>query len=519
MRKNIIYILIIGILFSGLALNSCDNFEEYNTNPNESNKVTSGMLATYLILGVMKEQSTTKTFVRDDMLSKYIAWTEGNDIDFAFNKLGRISVYREFSDRNMVLLNNVDKMIDFATTDRLKNSYTALGHFIRASKFFNLTMSVGDIPYSEAFFGDEDNYMPKYDTQKQVFLGLLEELDKADQLFQSGDDFDGDPVYGGSVDQWRKAVNVLQLKMLINLYKKADDPELRIRERFRTIVDSRPLFTSNADNCQLVHADRANEKYPFYKEGNNFIVFNQVSSIVIDTLKLLGDRRLFYYAKPTPQANDQGMNPTDWNAYNGVDPTLTFAEIQAAVEGKNVSQLNNRYTDIPEGEPTYLLSYAEMNFILAEAAARGFFNGDAKTYYQEGIRSSMKFVADNTPDNPDFHHNMKITDDYINTYLQGEHVAFASTFDLQLRQIIMQKYLTTFLQTAFNGYFEYRRTGIPALPINPLSNRNEPADKMPMRWMYSNQEYTYNPDNVNEAVSRQFGGTDTENGLMWILKD
>lgn len=519
MQKNIIYILIMGILFTGLSLNSCDNFEEYNTNPDESTKVTSGMLATNLILGVMKEQDVTKTFVRDDMLSKYIVWSEGNDIDYAFNKLGRVNVYREFSDRNMVMLNNVPKMIDFATSESLKNSYTALGHFIRVSKFFYLTMHIGDVPYSEAYQGDEDNYRPKYDTQKEVFLGLLDELDKADLLFQSGENFEGDPVYGGDVAQWRKAVNILQLKLLINLHKKANDSELRVKERFQNIVNSRPLFTSNADNCQLIHADRANEKYPFYKEGNNFIVFNQMSSIVIDTLKLFEDRRLFYYAKPTTLANEQGLNPNDWNAYNGVDPTHTFADIQTAVETKNVSQLNNRYTQIPEGEPTFHLSYAEMNFILAEAAARGFFSGDAKAYYEEAIRASMKFVADNTPDEPDYHHNMKITDDYIYTYLQGTHVAFASTFDKQIRQIIMQKYLTTFLQSAFNGYFEYRRTGIPAFPINPLSNRNEPSDKMPMRWMYSTQEYTYNTDNVNAAVARQFGGTDTENGIMWILQD
>lgn len=517
MRKMNIQALIGCILF--VSISSCDNFEEYNTNPDESTKTTSGMLATNLILGVMKEQSTTKTFVRDDMLSKYLSWTEGNDIGYAFNKLGRLDDYKEFSDKNMTMLINIQKMIDYATSEQQKNSYAALGHFIRVSKFFYLTMSVGDIPYSEAFLGDDGNYRPKYDTQKDVFIGLLNELDEADKLFQQGENFEGDPVYDGDVEKWRKATNVLQLKLLINLYKKTGDTDLRVKERFQTIVTSRPLFTSNADNCQLVHADRANEKYPFYKEGNNFIVFNQVSSIVIDTLKLLEDKRLFYYAKPTAKANEDGLDPSDWNAYNGVDPTLTFSEIQEKVEGKNVSQMNNRYTQIPEGEPTFLLSHAEMNFILAEAAARGFISGDAKSYYEAGIRSSMKFVADNTPDTPDFHHNMKITDDEINTYLQGKHVAFASTFDKQLRQIIMQKYITTFLQTAFNGYFEYRRTGIPAFPINPLSNRNEPANKMPVRWMYSSQEYTYNAENVNAAVTRQFGGTDTENGIMWLLQD
>ncbi|MDH6305679.1 hypothetical protein M2459_002565 [Parabacteroides sp. PF5-5] len=517
--KNKIYIFIVGLLLSGLFLNSCDNFEDYNTNPNESTKVTSSMLATNLILEVMKEHGTTKTFMRDDMLSKYIAWTEGNDIDYAFNKLGRTDDFWEYSFRAMALLNNVNRMIEFATSDKVKDSYTALGHFIRVSKYFDLTMRAGDIPYSESMGGDEGVYYPAYDEQKAVFLGLLNELDKADQLFQTGDNFDGDPVYGGDVSLWRKAANVYQLKLLINLYKKSGDADLKVKERFQTIVSSRPIFTSNADNFQLVHSDRAGEKYPFYKEGNNFIVFNQISSIIVDTLKLLQDRRLFYYAKPTPQANENALSPSDWEAYNGVNPTLTFAEIQSAVEGKNVSQINNRYSQLPEGEPTFLLSYAEMNFILAEAVVRGLLSGDAKAYYEKGVKAAMTFTASNTPDESDYHHNMKITDDYIDTYLKGEHVAFASTADKQIRQIIMQKYITTFLQTPFNGYFEYRRTGVPALPINPLSNRNVPADKMPIRWMYPQVEYNYNTENVNAAVARQFNGTDTENEVMWLLKD
>ena len=211
-------------------------------------------------------------------------------------------------------------------------------------------------------------------------------------------------MYDGDVSKWRKAVNTLQLKILINLYKKSADAELKVADRFQKIVSGKPIFTSNDDNLQLVHSDNSGQKYPFYKEGNNFIVFNQVSSFVIDTLKVLGDRRLFYYAKPTVKSVDSGLEPTDWNAYNGVDPTLTFSEIQSAVETKNVSQLNLRYSELPEGEPTFKLSFAEMNFILSEAVVRGLLAGNAKSYYEQGIRAAMRFTADHTPDSYDYHH-------------------------------------------------------------------------------------------------------------------
>lgn len=519
MKKKIIYI-VIGSLLATLGFTNCNKFEDVNTNPDQSTIVTSGMLATNLILAVMNESSISKTFLRDDMLSKYIAWTEGNDIDYLFNKLGRTDDFTEYSFDNMVVLGNVEKMIAFAPNEKLKNSYTALGHFIRVHKFFDLTMRVGDIPYSSAFKGENEGITsPAYDSQKDVFLGLLKELDEADQLFQSGANMDGDPVYGGDITKWRKAVNTLQLKILINLYRKSSDSDLKVKERFQNIVNNKPIFTSNADNFQLVHSDNSGQKYPFYKEGNNFIVYNQVSSIVIDTLKSLGDRRLFYYAKPTPKAVSQNLSVSEWESYNGVNPTLTFSEIQSAVEGRNCSQLNSRYSELPAGEPTFLLSFAEMNFILAEASVRNLVTGNAKSYYETGIRAAMSFVAENTPDNSEYHHNMMITPDYINKYLQGVNVSFGSTSAKQINQIIIQKYLATFLQSPFSGYFEYRRTGIPKLPINPLSNRNLPADKMPVRWIYPQSEYNYNSANVTSAITRQYNGSDTENDVMWILKD
>lgn len=106
-----------------LAATGCDDkFSDYNTNPNESTKVTSSMLATQLILktnliatrGDYKTQDIPKGFMKDDMLGKYIIWSESNDIDLLYNKLDRTT----FSD--MSILTNVDKMVSFATDKKVK---------------------------------------------------------------------------------------------------------------------------------------------------------------------------------------------------------------------------------------------------------------------------------------------------------------------------------------------------------------------------------------------------------------
>lgn len=507
--KNILISTLSVILLAG-----CNDFEEVNTNPDATTKVTSAMLATNLLQNIATYNNDTgKGFIREDLLGKYLSWTEAQDIDIAFNLLGRAS-YSSLSN-----LRNASKMVEFSPTEELKNSYTALSHFIRAFVFFDMTMRLGDIPYSEALKGeDEEIYFPKYDTQKEVFMGLLKELDEADHLFSIGKDFEGDYIYGGDVNKWRKAVNALQLKILLNLYKKVDDSDLQVKERINSILNSKPLFESNTDNFQIVYSNKSGQKYPFFKEINSFTNNDRMTNILVDKLKEWKDYRLFYYAKPTPNAEKASLDVSSWEAYGGVDPTLPEADILGVVNEGNVSQLNDRYEELPEGEPVFLLSYQEQNFILAELAIRGIISKDAKSYYEEGIRASMKFVSDNTPDDASYHHNRKITDSYIAEYLTQQGVAFGTTFQQQLEQIIWQKYIMTFLQTPYNAFFEYRRTGIPDFPINPKSNRNVPSDKMPKRWMYPSDELNYNMDNVSKAINEQYGGSDDYMGVMWILQ-
>lgn len=502
-----------GLLAAALTLAGCDSkFEDYNTNPNTPTNATPAMLATNCLRSLWPTFTEKKGYMRDEMLCKYISWTEANDIDLAFNKLGRA----DFSD--MTMLYNVNKMVNKASTERLRNGYDGVGHVIRALKLFDLSLKVGDIPYSEAFRGEEGIIAPVYDSQRDVMLGLLNELETADKELQDADDISGDIVYGGDVDKWRKAANTLELKILINLYKHADDAELNVKGRFQNIVSSKPIFESNADNLQLVHSDKSGQKPEFYKEGNNYMQYIQITSEVVDTLKAFADRRLFYYAQPTPNAVKSGMSASSWDAYEGVEATLPEEDIQKAVGEGKVSQTNNRYTNDVVGEPSVLLSYAEMKFVLAEACVRGLISGDARQYYADGIKAAMRFTADNTADEADYHHGMSIDDSYIDAYLNNANVALPSSDEGKIEKIIVQKYLATFMQQPYNAYYEWRRTGWPRMPVNPLSNRNEPTDKMPLRWMYPQDEYDHNSDNVKAAVESQYAGSDDWNQTMWLLK-
>ncbi len=491
---------------------SCSKFDEINTDPEAAEKVTSAMIATRIILN-LANQPTQKGFLQPYMLNKNIVWTEFVE-SFQYNGFGAGSL-------SFIAINDAHFMVEFAGTEALAKSYEGLMYFARAAKFFEATMDLGDIPYHDALKGETDKqYFPKYDTQKAVFLGILNELELADQAFAAGTKFTGDPIYDGTVEHWRKLVNSYALNVLMQLSKKETDADLNIKGRFQQILANKPLFTSNADNYQLVRADLSGQQYPFYKVGNNFTIYPIVSSEIIDRLKARADRRLFYYANPSPVKLAGGQTQSDFSAYVGIDPSLVYDNILDIKNSNDYSKLNDRYVEIATGEPTQQLSYSQLCFIVAEAAVRGWVNESAVDWYKKGVEASMKFIYDHTPNTTQFHHNMPLDAGYVSSYVNTLGDSFPAASEARIEEIITQKYLASYLQSEFVTYYDYRRTGYPRWKINPATSLNSEAPtKIPVRWRYPTVEFNYNSENVDEAVQRQFGGIDDINQLMWLLKD
>jgi len=506
MRRTYISLL---LAFIVLIMPSCSKFEDLNTDPDNTSKVTPQLLATNLILQTVKYPSVGKDFLYKDMFAKYISYMEGAT-GYQYNQIDRTY----FS--SLVKLANIEEMTKAASGSVTEDSYVALGHFLRAYTFFNLTISVGDIPYSEALQGAEGVYNPKYDSQKDVFIGILNELDEASRLFETARDFQGDPVYDGKVSKWQKATNSLALKVLTHLYKKTGDGDLNVAGRFNDIVTANKLIQSNSENFQLVYSSLQVEYYPFF--NSNFRKYPIMSTTIVDKMKEYQDYRLFYFAEPALAEINSGHTAAEWEAYVGVDPSDNYNTISADYTAKKISGINTRYYALEQGEPTFLLSYAEQCFIIAEGILRGWTNGDAKSYYDNGVKAAMLFTASNTPDNPTYHHGMKITSAIISSYIESAPVAFTGTDEEKFQKIFQQRYFLGFMQDGWNSYYECRRTGYPVLPVNELTNLNSDKTKMPVRWMYPEKELSYNRANVESAINSQFNGNDDVNELMWILK-
>lgn len=505
MKKLSIYLVCAWMLIS---VGACTSFDELNTDPDATTKVSPEMIATNLILNIAKP-STAKAFFNSSFLMKYMAWGEGSG-DYQYNKFGRSGFGSYYK------LISAQKMVELAEGYN-QEAYIGLAKFVEAYKMYYLTMEVGDIPYSDALKGEEGGIKPKYDTQKEVMLGVLKSLEESYANFSKAKDFDGDPMTGGSIERWKKTVAALQLKVLMNLSLKVSDPDLDVKGRFAAIVANSALMESNDDNFQVDFSAKKGQRYPTYNDDFNYSQYPMLSITLIDVLKQFKDYRLFYYAEPAEAKLKEGIAGDSWDAYIGVDPSDSNSDIMETYGKKEFCNINLRYKEDPKGEPFITLGYAEQNFILAEAVLRGWIGGSADTYYKKGIEASMRFIADNTDDK--YAHNHEITDNYIAGYLDSPKIQLTQGRDNGLEMVMTQRYLASFLHCPWDAYYDYRRTGYPEMPINVETNQNEVSTQLPKRWMYPQSELDYNSENVKEAIQRQYGGEDNHNALMWILQE
>ena len=106
-----------------------------------------------------------------------------------------------------------------------------------------------------------------------------------------------------------------------------------------------------------------------------------------------------------------------------------------------------------------------------------------------------------------------ISDADIATYIAQASVVYNPVNAIPM--IITQKYISFFLNSGWEPFFEQRRTGIPTLSTGPGTQN---GGQVPKRWMYPQSEFSYNGTNVQEAVTRQYAGNDDINGVMWVLQ-
>jgi len=474
-----------------LALGGCANFDDYQIDPNRTTKGEPGLILTGIQVSAFNEVTFSAA-----MAVRYLANVESIRDEQYYNwQRASFGTYNN--------LRQVLKMVEEAESAE-KPNYLALAKYFRSYFTLSLTNTFGNIPYSEALKGnaEEPIFTAVYDTQEDIFIGILDELKEANNMLNTENGIiSGDVIYNGDIQKWKKAINSLSLRVLISLSKKEGNTNIGVINRFQEIVNNQsqyPIFTSNEDNTALPFYDLDDNQYTYF--NSNWIKTNiYFDESFVNHLKSRQDPRLFVIAQK--EENGSSLPNDDFNAYGGVDGSELITLNSGRISGGEGSLIAERYYNDPVNEPSIALGYAEVEFSLAEASARGWISSDASIHYENGIRASLNFYNINSSE--------------IEEYLENPQVVYNSQNGIEM--IVTQKYLSTFMNSGWEPFYNQRRTGFPEFSTDGGGVLND--GMVPKRWMYPESEIQTNNENLQTAISSQYPNGDTINGEMWLLKN
>jgi hypothetical protein len=485
MKRIISFAILFAIFFTG-----CEPMEKFQINPDEATVGNPALFLTATERNLFVDVLASDPLYGENPFLAARQWVgsnfHGEPYQYFRWAAGTFNKYN--------YLRNVQEIDKWSGGNQ---SYRGLAKLFRALYFYDMTMRFGDIPYSDALKLSDGTEFPIYDTQKEVFLGILNELEEANTLLTgSSGVISGDFIYQGNVLKWRKFVNSFQIRVLLALSKKAEDASLNVKGRFAKIMQDPqkyPLFGSNVDNAQRTTS--LVSPSPYY--SNSALIYMGLEQEFTEALKARRDPRLKYYAEITSKAASQGKSKADFDAYAGL-PGGAPNELNTT-KFNEVSIPNRNYTNVVNYEPMLYLGYYEVNFLISEAIQRGWWAGNAKDYYEKGIRASMQY--------------WNVTDAEIVNYINHPLVVFNSSNALE--QIHMQKYYASHQNSGWESYYTIRRTGTPKVD---LTGAGMVERRMSVRWRYPQNEYLLNKGNVEKAVARQYPSGDDIYGTMWILQ-
>jgi hypothetical protein len=146
-----------------------------------------------------------------------------------------------------------------------------------------------------------------------------------------------------------------------------------------------------------------------------------------------------------------------------------------------------------------IMNSDEVQFILAEAAAKGLITGDADAYYRKGITYSMQ--------------RWGVADAAISAYLAQPGITLPADMPGKLAKIANQKWLALFM-VATETYPDIRRAQLPYI----FKNGNLSSYQFPLRYRYPGEELGLNKDAYDAGVADLVPAVDDEFSKMWLLQ-
>ncbi len=351
---------------------------------------------------------------------------------------------------------------------------------LKVYAYSNLVETFGDIPYSEAL--DIDNLLPKYDDAFTVYKDLLSRITVAINTLDLGNGSFGnaDRIYNGDVAKWKMFAASLKLRMGILL----SDHDGALAQQTVTDAINAGVFTSNVDNAGYAYLSADPNTNPIHV---NLVLSGRQDYVagktIIDMMTMLDDPRLPLYFREVDGGGYLGGEIGNTANY------ATHSHVSAQVEEATFSGI--------------LLDYSEVEFLLAEAAARTFpVGGTAKDHYDAGITASYEVWGGSASDAAFIAYLALPSVDYATALAN-------STATTPWKEVVgTQKWLSLY-NRGFEAWTSIRLLDFPVM-ATPL----EAVSGFPTRYTYPIVEQTLNGVSYTEA-SAAIGGDLAETKLFW----
>jgi hypothetical protein len=403
----------------------------------------------------------------------------------------------------------------------------AWSNIVRVAVMLRVTDTYGPIPYSKMGAG---LLAVEYDNVQDVYHYMLEDLTNSitaltafanENKGKSNPVAEYDLVYKGDFSKWIKFANSLKLRMAVRIANVDTDYAKKAMEE----AISGGVIESNADNAFLPTNDN-----PYRKAAIDWQDL-AVSATLSAYMNGWNDPRRSVY-----------MTLTSDNTYRGVRTGIN--NIAKATYGGSLYSKPN----FAANSPMLVFCAAETYFLKAEAALRGWISGNAQSFYEQGIQTSMEqhgvdigsylyavsnpaSYNDPTP-NTNFNVASSANGGSITVFW-----SMATTTAGKLEAIITQKWIANY-PLGFEAWCDFRRTGYPRImpsvnnlsstnsggtvnnptSINPNSTNVGTAIRLARRLPYPVSEYNGNRTNVETAVSSLLGGPDELSTNLWWAK-
>ncbi|EEI92239.1 hypothetical protein HMPREF0765_2166 [Sphingobacterium spiritivorum ATCC 33300] len=418
----------------------------------------------------------------------------------------------------------VKPIVDVIELTRDKPQYKNLHNVARIWKsliFARITDLYGDVPYSEAGKGYyQNNLSAKYDKQQEIYMSMLKEVEEAmAALDANADQVTGDVIYKSDLEKWKRFGNSLILRLAMRLTKVDETTAKAYAEK---VVGK--TLQSNADNAFLKHdvsgarVTQNRNAQVLLGDGGQEHYYVKWSDTFINALKNTNDPRIKVAVTKfflTPNELDDNGNKKQ-NPNYVTDPAVQ----KGMPNGKDLNSnplyaisSHPSYTSFPEySSPhpgmikrdgiTFILTYAESELLLAEAAQRWGIGGSAATHYKNAIKAGITFLGQ-------YDAALTISDADAETYATSHPLTGG------LAQIGQQYWIHQ--NTALNFYeswSNWRRTGYPNLtPV--VYPGNATGGTIPRRFPYPVAEEAGSNSAYYKAASAAVPGGDNLSGRVW----